>query len=46
VTAGRYDAEHGEIRWNGGAVSAVIREDSALRIAAPDGEALLFSPAD
>ncbi len=46
VTAGRYDAEHGEIRWNGGAVSAVIREDSALRIAVPDGEALLFSPAD
>ena len=46
VTAGRYDADRGEIRWNGGTVSAVIREDSALRIAAPDGEALLFSPAD
>ena len=46
VTAGCYNAEHGEIRWNGGAVSAVIREDSALRIAVPDGEALLFSPAD
>ena len=46
VTAGRYDADRGEIRWNGGAVSPVVREGGSLRLAAPDGEPLLFSPAD
>ena len=46
VTAGRYDAERGEIRWNGGAVSPILREDDSLRLAPPDSDELLFSPAD
>ena len=46
VTAGRYDAGRGEIRWNGGAVSRVLREGNMLRLAPPDSDELLFSPAD
>lgn len=44
VIAGRYDEDRGEIRWNGGAVSAVRREGEALRLAPPDLDELLFSP--
>lgn len=46
TTGGRYDAERGEIRWNGGAVSPIRWEQSAMRIETPDGESRLFSPAD
>lgn len=44
--AGRYDKTGGELRWNGGAVSPVRREGEALRLAPPELDELLFSPAD
>lgn len=46
TTGGRYDAERGEIRWNGGAVSPIAWEQGALQLQTPDGESRLFSPAD
>lgn len=46
TTGGRYDAEGGEIRWNGGFVSPLRWEQGALRIETPDGESRLFSPAN
>lgn len=46
VLRGRYDDAAGEIRWNGGAVSPVLREGGALRFTPPGADETLFSPAD
>ena len=46
VLRGHYDDAAGEIRWNGGAVSTVVREGGALLLTPPGAEETLFSPAD
>ena len=46
VTGGRYDADRGEILWPDGDAWSLFSDGSALHVALPDSDELLFSPAD
>ena len=46
VTSGRYVADRSEIVWRNGSIWPLAPENGALRVALPDTDELLFSPAD